>query len=162
MKSPSTLLASALFSATIAASASIAEEPILDRTIVIASNELKVLRPVDKTPYPDTLEKYPDLMAGGGYRLEPPNEDGEWYARVYQWSPGVVYAYQGERVRLEFFGINGDLHPTEIPGYGLKFDVARGEITRVDFTADKAGLFDIVTPGRAPSMTAQLVVLPRP
>lgn len=133
-----------------------------DRIIVVVSNEIRVTRSVDKTPYPDTLERYPDLLAGGGYALTPPDENNEWYARVYQWSPGVIHVIEGERVRLEFFGINGDLHPTHIEGYDLSFDVERGQITRVEFVADKPGLFTIVTPGRAPSMTAQLVVMPKP
>jgi len=137
-------------------------DPAPDRTVVIVSNEIKMTRAASRTPYPDTLERHPDLMAGGGYRLEEPDDKGEWYARAYQWSPGVVYAYEGERLLLEFFGINGDVHPTEIPAFGQSFDVRRGEITRVEFVLDKSGLFEIVAPGRAPSMTAQLVVLPRP
>lgn len=133
----------------------------IDRTIVLVSNEIKMTRSADRTPFPDTLAAHPDLMAGGGYRLEEPDDKNEWYARAYQWSPGTVFAMQGERIRLEFFGVNGDVHPTVIEGYDLAFDVRRGEITRVDFVVDKPGIFNIAAPGRQPSMTAQLVVMPR-
>lgn len=152
--------AAALLALSLAAPA-MAEETF-DRTVVIVSNEIRMTRSADRTPFPDTLDQHPDLLADGGYALTEPDDKNEWYARAYQWSPGTVFAYQGERVRLEFFGINGDVHPTVITGYDLSFDVRRGEITRVDFTADKPGIFEIMAPGRMPSMSAQLVVLPRP
>ncbi|MCG6657246.1 hypothetical protein HOP52_05585 [Halomonas campisalis] len=117
-------------------------------------------RSQERTPFPDTLETYPDLEAGGGYRLTPPDNTGEWRARSYQWAPGVIVVNEGERVALEFFGINGDHHSTLIEGYDLEFVVRRGELTRVVFTADKPGLFNVICAEHQPSMTAQLLVQP--
>jgi hypothetical protein len=61
---------------------------------------------------------------------------------------------------LEFFGINGDSHPTEIEGYGIALEVRRGEITQVEIEADKPGIFRMASDLRLPSMVAQIVVLP--
>ena len=131
-----------------------------DRVISISAVELRMYRDADQTPYPDTLERHPELFALGGYRLEPPNDDNEWYARSYHWLPSTIVVNQGERVLLEFFGINGDSHPTAIEGYDLAFEVRRGEITHVAFDADKPGIFRMASELRLPSMVAQSVVLP--
>jgi hypothetical protein len=131
-----------------------------DRVISISAVEMQMYRDADRTPYPDTLDRHPDLFAMGGYRLEPPNENNEWYARSYHWLPSTIVVNQGERVLLEFFGINGDSHPTEIEGYDISFEVRRGEITQVELDADTAGLFRMSSDLRMPSMVAQIVVLP--
>ena len=65
---------------------------------------------------------------------------------------------QGETVTLEFFGVD-DQHPTVLEGYDLEFDVPRGQITRVTFEADRAGIFRFVCHTHEPTMTGQLVVL---
>lgn len=130
-----------------------------ERVITIVSVEQEMNRHVDRTAFPDTLERHPDLTAGGGYRLDPPDDGGEWHARAYLWQPATVVVNQGDEVTLEFFGINGDEHPTVLEGYGLEFVVRRGEVTRVTFTADRPGIFPFVCRTHRPSMTGQLVVL---
>lgn len=132
-----------------------------DRVIVVTTTEPNVLRDADRTPYPDTLDRFPELFAMGGYRMEPPNEDNEWYARAYQWQPSTIVVNQGERVLLEFFGINGDSHPSVIEGYDIEFEVRRGEVTQVPLTADRPGIFRYSSTLRLPTMVGQLVVLPR-
>lgn len=131
-----------------------------DRVIVVTTSEPNVYRDADRTPYPDTLDRFPDLFAMGGYRMEPPNEEGEWYARAYQWQPSTIVVNQGERVLLEFFGINGDEHPSEIEGYDIEFTVRRGEITQVPLEATEAGIFRFSSLLRLPTMVGQIVVLP--
>ena len=140
--------------------ASQANEPT-ERVITIVSVEQQMDRHIDRTAFPDTLERHPDLMAGGGYLLEPPNDDGEWHARAYLWQPATVVVNQDDVVTLEFFGINGDEHPTVLEGYDLEFVVRRGDLTRITFTADRPGIFPFVCGTHQPSMTGQLVVLSR-
>jgi hypothetical protein len=141
----------------------VAQEAEYDRFFSVLAVEYRAYREVERTPYPaHTHEQHPGFDQGTGYRLDPPNEDDEWYVRAYAWSPSTLVVEEGDRVRLEFFGINGDHHPVEIEGYDLEFEVKRGEFTHVDFEADKAGLFLIKSIGRMPSMAAQFVVLPRP
>ena len=67
---------------------------------------------------------------------------------------------QGDKVTLEVLGINGASHPTTIEGYDISFEVKRGQLNRVTFTADKPGVFRIICSAHQPAMTGQLVVLP--
>jgi plastocyanin len=162
----STILGAAMAAVAVIAMstpAAMAEEAPVERTITIQAVQYDMHRHVDRTPFPaHTLEEYPDLEAGGGYALTPPNEKGEWRARAYVWAPSTVVVNEGERVTLEFYGIHSDAHPlAHIEGYDVDFEVKRGEITRVTFDADKAGIFRIVCPVHLPSMVGQLVVLPK-
>ncbi len=68
---------------------------------------------------------------------------------------------RGETVTLEIVGINGDAHPSTIPGFVDSFTVKRGQITRVTFTASKPGLYPIVCTKHQPNMQGTLVVLPK-
>ncbi|TVQ52028.1 MAG: hypothetical protein EA355_15900 [Rhodobacteraceae bacterium] len=155
----------AAFACALSATAATASQEIrhedFDRVIVISTYEPKVWRNADTTPYPDTINKFPELFAMGGYRMEPPNRDNEWYARSYHWMPSTVVVNQGERVLLEFFGINGERHPSTIEGYDIEFEVRRGEITHVVLEADKPGIFRFASELRRPTMVGQIVVLPR-
>lgn len=130
-----------------------------ERRITVLTVEVEMERSVDRTPFPDTLERHPNLMDGGGYLLEPPNEDGVWRARAYMFMPATIVVMEGETVVLEFFGINGNSHPTTIEAFGQEFEVRRGELTEVTFVADRPGIYEIVCTTHQPSMTATLVVL---
>ena len=66
---------------------------------------------------------------------------------------------QGETVTLEIVGINGDVHPSTIPGLADSFTVKRGQITRVTFTASKPGLYPIICTKHQPNMQGTLVIL---
>lgn len=134
-----------------------------DRVFAITTFEHRVYRDVDRTAYPDTLDRFPDLFTLGGYRMEPPNEDNEWYARTYLWAPSMVVMQLGETVLLEFFGINGERHPSELrapDGTVLDtFQVDRGQITQVSFTPEVAGIHEFVSTLRLPGMVGQILVL---
>ncbi|MFV8829518.1 hypothetical protein [Alkalihalobacterium sp. APHAB7] len=108
-------------------------------------------------PFPDT-----PLPEGGGYILKEPDEDGRWEAATYRWEPGLVVAYEGEQVELHIFGVNGNHHHSTLTGYDIDFVVNRGELTIVEFEADKPGIFDIICHDHLPSMQTQLLVLPKP
>ena len=62
---------------------------------------------------------------------------------------------------LEFVGINGAEHPTNIVGYDKTLVLKRGHVIRLEFKADKAGVFPIVCTHHKPSMVGELVVMPR-
>jgi nitrous oxide reductase len=142
------------------ADASVSAYEPQERHISVLAVQHDMDRHVDRTAFPNTLEEYADFDQWPGYRLDTPNEDGMWRARAYAWSADSIIVNQGDEVTLEFFGIHGDLHPGFIEGYDIAFAVRRGEITRVTFTADKAGIFKITCPAHLPTMEAQLVVLP--
>ena len=126
------------------------------RVIYMAAVEMKGGTPKEKEPYPET-----PLPSGAGYIKTPPNPAGRWEVSTYQWSPGTIVVQQGETVTLQIVGINGDVHPSTIPGVVDSFTVKRGEITRVTFTTTKPGLYPITCTKHVPSMQATLVVLPK-
>jgi len=101
------------------------------------------------------------LPAGGGYVLKAPDNTGRWEVSTYQWQPSFIVVNQGEQVTLEIIGINGAEHVSSLPPYVDKFTVKRGQLTKVTFTASRAGIFPIVCVSHQPSMTGALVVLPK-
>ncbi len=163
------VLAAALACALASLTPAFAEDmPVLDhadfdRVFAITTFEHRIYRSADRTAYPDTLERFEDLFALGGYRMEPPNDDNEWYARTYLWAPSMVVMTLGETVLLEFFGINGEFHPSEIrdpSGVVVEeFEVARGQITQIPFTPESPGIFEFVSTLRLPGMVGQILVL---
>jgi len=126
------------------------------RTIYMAAIEPKGSTTVDKEPFPTA-----ELPPGHGYILEPPDKNGRWTVKTYRWLPSTIVVNQGDEVTLEILGVNGEQHPSIIEDYGIGFMVRRGQMTRINFRADKAGIFNIVCNVHRPTMTAQLVVLPR-
>ena len=128
-----------------------------ERTIYMAAVEPKGGTTVDQEAFPDQ-----PLPEGGGYILKAPDDTGRWEVETYRWEPGAIVVNQGDVVTLEIIGINGAAHPARIEGYDVSFVVQRGHVTRVTFTADKAGIFKIICDTHQPSMQADLVVLPNP
>ncbi|HEY7386268.1 MAG TPA: cupredoxin domain-containing protein [Beijerinckiaceae bacterium] len=102
------------------------------------------------------------LPLGGGYLIKQPDQTGRWEVSAYVWSPSQVIVHAGDDVTLEFVGINGAHHPTEIKGIDRTFTLKRGHVTRIEFKAEKAGIFPIVCSTHQPSMRGEIVVLPRP
>lgn len=127
------------------------------RHIVVTAVEPKGGAQADKEPFP--AEAAP---AGGGFVLKAPNESGRWEVSVYVWDPRQIFVDQGDEVTLEFVGVNGASHPTTISGYDKTFELKRGHINRVTFTADKAGRFEIKCATHHPTMVAELIVAPKP
>jgi hypothetical protein len=126
------------------------------RTFTIAAVEPKGSATIDKEPFP--AEAVP---AGAGYSLNKPDQAGRWEVEVYLFMPSQIIVNQDDDVTLEFIGINGVSHPTTIAGYSKSFLLQRGHVATVSFRADKTGVFLIECGTHAPSMKAELVVLPR-
>ncbi len=128
-----------------------------ERTIHLAAVEWKGSATIDKEPFPSAA-----LPSGGGYGLIEPDATGKWTVETYRWDPSTIVVLRGDVVTLEIVGVNGKEHPFTIEGFNISDVVHRGQITRVTFTADTAGIFKITCALHVPSMTAQLVVLPVP
>jgi plastocyanin len=125
------------------------------RTIYMSAVEYKGGTEVAKEPFPAAA-----VPGSGGYILKKP-VDGRWETSTYRWEPGTIVVYQGDDVELQIWGVNGADHPGRIEGYDRSFNVKRGQLTTVSFTADKAGVFRILCDVHNPSMTGTLVVLAR-
>jgi plastocyanin len=126
------------------------------RVFTIAAVEPKGGATVDKEPFSTD-----GLPGGGGYVLNKPDANNRWEVSTYLWTPGQIIVNQGDEVTLEFVGINGAAHPTSIKGFDKSFVLKRGTVTRVSFVADKPGVFPIECHTHRPSMTAEIIVLPR-
>lgn len=111
---------------------------------------------VSQEPFP--IEALPP---GGGYVVKQPDSAGRWEVSAYVWAPSQVVVNQGDEVTLEFVGINGAAHPTEMQGLGKAFILKRGHAVRVDFRADQPGVYPVICSTHQPSMRAEIVVLPR-
>jgi len=126
------------------------------RFIVVTAVEPKGGANVEKEPLPTV-----PLPEGGGYQLKKPDESGRWEVSAYVFEPRQILVDQGDEVTLEFVGINGASHPITIAGYDKTLELKRGQVIRVSFTADKAGVFAIVCATHHPSMVAELIVAPK-
>jgi hypothetical protein len=127
------------------------------RTFTILAVEPKGGTTTDKEPFPTEV-----LPAGGGYVVRQPDQSGRWEVSGYVWQPSQIVVTEGDEVTLEFVGINGREHPTTLSAFGQTFTVKRGQLTRVTFVASKAGVFGFVCSAHRPSMTGELIVLPKP
>jgi hypothetical protein len=134
-----------------------AAPPPATRTFTVVAVEPKGGTTVDKEPFPTE-----PLPGGQGYMLKAPDpKTGRWEVSTYRWEPSQIVVYQGDTVILEILGVNGDVHPSTIEHYVPAFEVRRGRLTRLTFTADKPGFFKIECHTHKPSMVGYLVVLPR-
>ncbi len=150
------LSAAALSAACTSATPTAAAQQPMKRTLYMAAVEPKGSTSVEKEPFPTAA-----LPQNGGYILKVPNKDGVWETSTYRWIPSTFVVNQGDEVTLEIVGVNGKEHPSVIEGYNVSFNVLRGQVTRTTFKADKAGIFNIVCGAHLPTMTGQLVVMPR-
>jgi hypothetical protein len=126
-----------------------------ERTVYVAAIEPKGSTSVEKEPFPAE-----SLPPGGGYALNEPDDTGTWTVETYRWLPSEITVVEGDQVTLEILGVNGASHPSTLEGYDIPFEVARGKITKVSFTADKPGTFRFICSVHGPTMTGTLVVLP--
>jgi plastocyanin len=134
-----------------------ATEALADkRHIVVTAVEPKGGQTVDKEPFPET-----PLPEGGGYVLKKPDDKGRWEMAVYVFEPRQIIVDEGDEVTLEFVGINGASHPTTIEAYGQSFELKRGHVHKVTFTADKPGRHSIICSTHQPTMTSELIVSPK-
>jgi len=127
------------------------------RFFTILAVEPKGGTTVDKEPFPAS-----PLPAGGGYVMSQPDQKTQrWEVSAYVWQPSQIIVNQGDEVTLEFVGINGATHPTTIAAFGQTFTLKRGHAHRVTFKAEKPGIFGIVCSAHQPSMSGELIVMPK-
>jgi len=137
-----------------ALAASPADAQAQKRFFTIAAVEPKGGTTADKEPFPAAA-----LPDGNGYVLKKPDQTGRWEVSTYVWQPSQIIVTEGDHVTLEFIGINGAEHPTTIVGYDKTLVLKRGHVIRLEFKADKAGVFPIVCTHHRPSMVGELIVL---
>lgn len=160
--------------------------PAGERVIHVIVNEPGGGTTTDKLAVP---EVDPSKISAG-YIYDPPGHDPDkpnrWFVEVYRYSPAAMVAMEGDQVTLKIFATNGNVHDTHITdpngnevlvdtwvtgegGAQLNkktgvdhFNTPRGRETTVTFKAGAAGIYTMTCLTHAPSMTASILVLPRP
>ncbi len=105
-----------------------------------------------------------------GYGFNPEGFDSgnskNWRVASYVWTPGSMVAYEGDKIDLTFFIINGNDHSTWVEGpdgdeVAPEVEMHRGREYSMSFTASKAGTYRLICNEHEPSMTAYIQVLPK-
>jgi plastocyanin len=106
-----------------------------------------------------------------GYGFKGPGEADKtapqrWEVASYTFAPGFVTVPQGDTVTLTAFVVNGDHHDVAVlaPDEQVVVPTAlwqRGREYQVSFVAEKAGTYHLKCFAHAPTMTANILVLPR-
>jgi hypothetical protein len=127
-----------------------------NRTFYITTVSFDGTGNVTDEPFPNST-----LPAGRGFVLSPPDVEGDWSVRTYMFDPSQIVVYEGDQVSLNFLGVNAEVHNITVNGYAEPFELHRGELKTVTFTADRAGTIDFICSIHQPTMHGQIIVLPR-
>ena len=139
-----------------------------DKTFFISAIRVTGTTTTDKLAPPDRNPK--TISDGFGYKAPgavDPKNPAKWQVSSYIWSPGTMMAFQGDKIGLEIFIVNGDKHAAYVEGPdGIElmkgWNQYRGVTYTFGFTAEKVGLYKLICTIHAPTMTANILVLPRP
>ena len=137
-----------------------------ERLIEVTGFEVKGTTNTDDLAIPEVDPK--TLSAGYGYDA-PGFDDAkpkDWRVASYMWSPGNVVAFQGDSIDLHTFILNGNSHNVwvEAPDGSKAVDdieMSRGRAFDLQFEASQAGVYKLVCSTHAPTMTAEIVVIPQ-
>ena len=100
------------------------------------------------------------IPTGGGFRITTPNKVGAWDFRSFTFSPDQIVVNQGDKVILHFIGVQGAHHVVSVEGVDT-FELARGQIHTVSFTANNPGTITYFCHVHMPNMVGQILVLPK-
>ena len=142
--------------------------PPTTHLIEVTAFEVKGSTSTDDLAAPDVDPS--TFSAGFGYKgpgeYDVDNPD-KWQVASYMWNPGQMTARQGDTLDLHVFVLNGNIHETRIedPDGNIVGDVVvmnRGREYDLSASLEKAGTYRLICSTHAPTMTAEIVVLPRP
>jgi plastocyanin len=108
-------------------------------------------------------EPYPNytLPAGGGFVIKKIDDKGGWKVRQYMFAPSQIVVHQGDQVTLNFVDVQGPEHMITVDGIVPEFDIHRGQMKTITFTADKVGTISYWCSMHEPNMRGEILVLPR-
>lgn len=109
-------------------------------------------------------EAYPTqpMPAGGGLLLRPLSQEGNWSVRAFVFQPSQIVVMQGEPVTLTFVDIQGPSFRIAVDGVAEPIAIRRGEVRSVTLPAERPGRIGFRSLDHAPSMSGEILVLPRP
>jgi plastocyanin len=111
------------------------------------------LHPPEQPPVNSTIP------TGGGFRITEPNKVGAWDFRSFTFAPDQIVVNQGDKVTLHFIGVQGAHHVIDVEGVDT-FELMRGQIHTVSFTANNPGTITYICHVHLPNMVGQILVLP--
>ena len=135
---------------------------VTQKTFYIATVHLDGITSIYKTadhpaePYPTSV-----LPSGNGFVIKKIDDKGGWKVRQFMFAPSQIVVNQGDQVTLNFVDVQGPEHMITVDGIAPEFDIHRGEMKTITFTADKVGTIDFWCSMHEPNMRGQIVVLPR-
>lgn len=93
-------------------------------------------------------------------------DSDKWQVASYMWLPGEVTAFQGDTLNLNIFVLNGNKHEVWIEGpdgatVADERELNRGREYQISFRATMPGVYRLICNTHEPTMTAEIVVLPR-
>ncbi|MBI2288108.1 MAG: cupredoxin domain-containing protein [Chloroflexi bacterium] len=144
-----------------------AKVPAGERTFYVNAIEIKgatstkTLATPSKNPE-ELSQGYAHKAPGVFYKADPTR----WEVSSYQFNPSAMTVFQGDRVKLILFVVNGDKHKDSIMDPDGVTVVAekehnRGRQYEITFTADKAGFYALHCEEHKETMHATITVVPR-
>ncbi len=112
---------------------------------------------------PERLGKTFGYKEPGVYDASNPNK---WQVASYQFNPSAMTVFQGDRVKLVLFVVNGDVHSDRIESPSGKIVVTeqihnRGRQYTMSFVAEEAGIYQLRCKEHAEAMRLLITVIPR-
>lgn len=144
-----------------------ASVPPGERLFYVNAIEIKGSTTTEKlappTMNPEELSKGLAYKAPGVFDKAQPTR---WEVSSYQFNPSAMTVFQGDRVKLVLFVVNGDKHKDSIMDPDGVMVVAekehnRGRQYEMTFTADKPGFYALHCDEHKETMYATITVLPR-
>lgn len=135
------------------------------RNLYVSAVEWKGSASVAKEPYPGAVPP------GGGYESCPPGsqecdlkgDTTKWAVETYRFDTATVFAYAGERVVINAFGVNAAKHEIVVPSLKKSFTITRGVVTKADLgVVKKPGIYRLLCITHPPAHQMDLVVMPKP
>ena len=137
----------------------------VDRLIEVTGFEIKGTTNTEDLAVPEVDPS--TLSAGYGYKAPGFDEDNpsDWRVETYIWGPGNMTAFQGDTIDLHTFILNGNSHTVRVEGPDgstvvQDVEMNRGRTYNLKFDATQAGVYKLICLTHAPTMTADIVVLP--
>ena len=140
--------------------------PPTERVIEMTGFELKGSTRASELAPP---EINPEQL-GNGYGFKDvgvyESDSDKWQVASYMWLPGEVTAFQGDTLDLNFFVLNGNKHDVWIEDpdgetVSQTTEMNRGREYQISLRVTKPGVYRLICGTHAPTMTAEIVVLPR-
>jgi plastocyanin len=132
------------------------------RTFYIATVHLDGITGIyPSSDHPSELYPNSTLPSGGGLVIKKIDNMGGWKVRQYMFAPSQIVVNQGDQVTLNFVDVQGPEHMITVDGIAPEFDIHRGQMETINFTADKAGTISFWCSMHQPNMRGEIIVLPR-